>query len=279
MLLTFGLWLIAVAPAGAVECAAPTTRIDLLREVERMEAAWSRADLDDMQRAEVDLRQALLCVSEALSTSDVAKFWRVEALWYHVIDARDDALDALRAARVAQPEYELSTELVPSYHPLRTLWDLAASGDLRTRELPISECGRLEVDGVYALAVPEARSYVLQSFRDGVLVATTIQPVGAIPSAPACLLEPPRWRPPRSTQWLIAGGLGAEVVALVLTGVSMSLTKDVVTATNVDSLELAHSRKAAAGYGAYGMYAAGALSVSVGAVLWVGKKPSEEPDP
>jgi hypothetical protein len=161
-------WLFSVALA----CETGIPRSDLHTLAASFENAFARRDLGDLRRTHATLTATLPCVVERLTPRDAAWLHRLDGMMAFVDDRPADANAAFQAARAADPTYVLSVGLVPTGHPMRTLY--ADATPLQTVvDVPRPDEGALLLDGQPSTDRPTGRPVVFQrTDATGTVVAT-----------------------------------------------------------------------------------------------------------
>ena len=159
---------IAVAPAWAGDCPATVAGIEALDA--QVEAAFSALDAGGLSAAAVRLEDALSCLAEPIPSALAAETHRAFAFAAYIRGDKISAAEALYAARMLEPGYEIPADLLPPTHPLRAL--NAAAPPVGTPAVPLS--GSWLVDGMRATSAPADRPAVLQRLNPAGGVAATL---------------------------------------------------------------------------------------------------------
>ncbi len=195
--------ILLLAGAARGGCDAPESAQIVDRATDASLDAWSRLDLPALRAAAEALDESLPCVSEVLGPQDAAAWWRIRALLAFSAGDLAATETALARARQVQPTYVLPTNVVSEQHPLRRMWEAAATRPAPVlAPLPASAEGWLQVDGRRATDAPAAEPYLLQWVQASGAVGLT--EVVVPPSVPAYPVPPPDRH--RSRHLLIAGG-------------------------------------------------------------------------
>ena len=188
-LLLGGLALAVGAPARAA-CEAPIPTAELARLLSSADAAFADLDSDSFRASLSQVRQSMPCASEPLTVAQAAAWHRAEAFLAFLDRDHAGAVQHLRAMLAASPGYELSDDIAPEGHPLRTDFEIAQGlGPVERKALPAPAEGSLRVDGQATDSAPGNLPYLLQQLdATGAVRLTSVQEVGA--SLPAYAQAP-----------------------------------------------------------------------------------------
>ncbi len=186
ILLSAMLALSIVMPRSALAgCEVPTVLADLTRSEVVAEEAFAQMNAEGLLTASTLARTRILpCLAQPLSVNAAAGFHRLMAMEAFINNDEPRAIAEFHAARKLEPGYAFSTEVVDADHPLRALYETAASvadGEAEPVYPPIG--GYIMVSGVRNAARYKATPVVIQVFGPGDVLMETryIQPGEAIP--------------------------------------------------------------------------------------------------
>lgn len=213
--LVLALGALLAARSAQAACPAPVAAADLARQLSSADAAF--ADLDDagFRGAVAGARQGLPCVGEPLSAGQVAAWHRAEALLAFLDRDHAATVQHFQAMLGASPGWQLSEELAPDGHPLRTDFDIALGlGPPPRAALAPPSDGSLRVDGVAASTAPQGLPYVLQHLdATGAVRLTQAVEVGATPPDYGAVASAEGSRPTRPAPDRRKARLGPPLVA------------------------------------------------------------------
>lgn len=183
--------------------------------VNQAERSFAVSNTTALDQALKDARKALPCVKDPLSTEQVARMHRVEALSAFLRGNEDRSLELLRAAVHADPW--LRTEGVfGERDDLEAMLVSAEESDpSRTADIDWPQTGHVLVDGTSANRAPVEHPWIWQQIdADGQVAGTAWVETGG---------SPPTLTGQRSSgkgTGLVLAGLGSGVVAGALYGVA-----------------------------------------------------------
>ncbi len=187
--------LLASLAALAEPCAESAFAPDLQAALRRADEAFVGMDRDAFHDAVAEVDASLACQAEPVVALDVAALHRVHGYLAFLDGEQAVALASFYALRATMPRADLPVDVAPSGHPLRVLFDDAASYSRATVPLPPPAYGWIAIDGRPATRAPAERPFVWQRFDgSGAVLETARLLPGAIPEYP--LLPPPpepRW--------------------------------------------------------------------------------------
>lgn len=164
-------------------CDRPIPLADISQLVSTFERAFAERNKKRLDTAYGSYTESVRCIRETLILTDVARFHRVEGMVAFLHDDRQAAVAALKAARLAEPNYQLPPGLVDPTHPLRKLYDgIPIDEPPSNTTLPEPAEGWLRLDGELTRDVPTGRPYVFQRFdAAGNVLDTAWVAAGATP--------------------------------------------------------------------------------------------------
>ncbi|MBI5793629.1 hypothetical protein HZA87_00885 [Candidatus Uhrbacteria bacterium] len=166
-------------------CPVPTTLVDLTRSELAAEKAFTDADETLLLTSSTLARTNILpCLAEPLSVSAAAGFHRLMALEAYFNGDEGRTVAEFHAARKLDPGYQFSTDMVDLNHPMRALYESAATvadGDAEPVYPPSG--GYILVAGVRNAARYKATPVVIQVFGPGGVLMETryVEPGEALP--------------------------------------------------------------------------------------------------
>jgi hypothetical protein len=185
------LWIRATAlwigAAEAAPCEPPATAAALVAAVGAAEAGWSQMDADAFAAGAGEVRQALECMGEEVSATELAAAMRTLGLEAFREGSAGAAEAWFGAARTLEPDYTFPDALLRPGHPAREAY-LAAEAPAGDRALPAPASGWLQIDGRRSVRVPTDRPYYFQRF-DGAGAVTQSAVVEAGGSPPPYPIE------------------------------------------------------------------------------------------
>ena len=195
-------------------CPAPVDVHHLSQSISMADGAFNDMDLDAFHAARAQSLAALGCLSEPLTTTQIAALYRMQAFGAFVDRDKAAGVLYLRALLAVAPAYILPEAVAPPGHPLRAWYDEAlvrAPGPTAVVAPP--QRGWVQVDGRTVEQRPTDRPYVFQVFNaDGGVISTHLLAAGEAPppyaTPPAILAArnphgaptPPPTRPVQSVQ-------------------------------------------------------------------------------
>jgi len=199
-----------LATAWALDCEEPVPLEELNATLAEAEKAY--VDFDDtLFRDKVNIAAGVLlpCVGDALPTETVVRYHQVTALHLLTIGDEANAKLSLQAARSADAEAELDTNLFPEGTPGATWWAEWEQG--KEGKVPEPRYGSIAFDGEHTRARPRDLPHIFQLFDESGLARTTqyLAPREPLPSYPAI---------PRQRNMLIGCGVGGAVGSAILLG-------------------------------------------------------------
>lgn len=198
--------------AQAFECVEPIQPEALDTALEQAETAF--AELDDIGfRDKVNEIAGILlpCVAQALPRPVVARYHRAMALHLFTIGDEAGALAAIDAAKLTDPEFTFSDDLLPPNHPLREHMQSVEPDDA-SRKVPEPRSGSIAFDGTVTRDRSKTLPVLVQLFDEqGLSQSTTYL-------APREPLPPYRAIPRQRTTLILASA-----TSLIVSGTMYSL--------------------------------------------------------
>ncbi|MFA4845851.1 MAG: hypothetical protein WC654_04810 [Patescibacteria group bacterium] len=176
---------ILVPRTALAVCERPATLLELTSSGALAEVAFAQMDAVGFLTNSTLVRTKILpCLAEPLTVQTAAGFHRLMALEAFVNEDETRAIAEFHAARKLDPGYSFSTEVVDLDHPVRVLYETAASvsdGEAEAVYPPLG--GFMLVAGVRNAARYKATPVVIQVFgSSGALVETRyVQPGESLP--------------------------------------------------------------------------------------------------
>lgn len=165
---------LAFAERAEASCAAPSHDADLEHALATAESAYVALDGETFDASMTRASTVLPCLAEALTPTLAAHYHRLEALRRYAILDEQGAGEAVRAARVVDPGYTFSDEVLPPDHPLRQQYTAASTSDSVTSPSPRPLDGALLFDGRATVRRPGNRATVFQFVDDAGIPTTTV---------------------------------------------------------------------------------------------------------
>ena len=156
--MVWGAWLVGVAHGAG--CAVSATPAEIDAQLAAAEAAYSALDPSAFVVATDHVALLQPCLDAVVAPAVAARWHRVTALKLYGQGDEAGAVAAMRAARVLEPAYVWSDDLLPA-GPLRALFDAAPTED-RARAVPVPRDGALAFDGTVTRLRPLERASVVQ---------------------------------------------------------------------------------------------------------------------
>lgn len=181
------LFLAVLAPqAYAAPCERQIMASDVAIVLGSAEAAFEKRDKAGVLAAADQANEQLACVVDAVTPAFAARFHRVAGLRAFLSQDEGGAIRSFAAARTIEPNYLLSTTLVPQGHPARILYDMAPVTVAGVAAIPDLQ-GSVRLDGRDTKNRPTDRPVIFQLFDTGGAVVTTrcLQPADSLPDLPA----------------------------------------------------------------------------------------------
>lgn len=213
-------------------CEVPTVLADLTRSETVAEESFAQMNAVGLLTASTLARTKILpCLSQPLSVNAAAGFHRLMAMEAFINNDEPRAIAEFHAARKLEPGYMFGAEVVDMDHPLRALYETAASvsdGEAEPVYPPVG--GYVMVSGVRNAARYKATPVVIQVFGSSDVLMETryVQPGEALPkwsdnplglTAADLGIKRSPLKDPRP--WYIAAGVSA-VTGGILYAVAMS---------------------------------------------------------
>lgn len=264
---------------AAAACPAPTTSAELELAAEDAESAFRQMDVEAFRAADAQVETLLGCLAEPLPVPVAARLHRLAGLAAFV--AQDAALAplAFAAARSVEPDYLLPTSLVPTGHPIQTLYTSVPLDARVPVTLPAPAQGYLLLDGRRALERAEGWPVIVQLLDDTGQVRLTdalrpgepmptypvagpmVEPVAATPSPLTDTPPPPTIGPSRAGIALVATSAAAAMATGGLYLLSWRSLGNYRETTTVDAANSLRKRTNTLEYAAWG---AGAVAIGAG---------------
>jgi len=220
--------LLTLLGAAWAACTFDQPATALVDAMQRAEAAYADLDVPAFQQATVEVDYLVPCLDAPLPPVEAARLHRLRGIGYHTSQRPADATAALRAARVAAPDWEPPLELFPEGFELRELYLELPAAPSATTKVPRPAGGHLLFDGTATQERPSDTSALVQVVV-GEQVTTTAY---VLPDEPL-----PAYRgatAPRD-RWLVAG-IGTVVTGGVLYGLAAATSAQRFDATDADEL-------------------------------------------
>jgi hypothetical protein len=176
-------WGIGATAQAAPVCPEPVSSRAFHQQVSSGDAAYAEMDMDAFQQSRVQVRKMVPCLAEPITPAQAAGYHRLEALGSFLGRDHAGAVASLRALIAAAPGYQLSLDLAPDGHPLRTYF-MIAEGTPAAPAITISPQGDgwLAIDGATSTDWPVDRPYLVQSFDGtGQVSSSALRSVGEPP--------------------------------------------------------------------------------------------------
>jgi hypothetical protein len=212
------------------------------------------------------VKSSIRCLTGIVDPQDAAALHRVDAFAAYIAQDKDTAVASFRASLATAPSWELSEEVAPEGHDLRTWYGEARSAPPAETTAILPPAGAVVyVDGLQATMRPYDRPIVLQvmdteSARitwSGWLAAGAPMPQLQGLARTEIGDDTPSRR--GASGVLIGGAVGAAVASGVLGGVALYTRSQFESTDELDDLEPLQGRTNTFGYAAQGT-----LGVAVG---------------
>lgn len=178
------LWLISLALGS--DCLIPAYSTDLTKAVSDAESTFRSLDIEAF-KASTDRLEALLpCLADPVPRNVAAQVHRYLGIRSVGDRNRDAARYRLAAGRALEPSYVFPEGLMPTGHPVRTLYEGITIEDPRFSTAPPPADGYLQFDGRTTNQRPNNWATLVQRFDGtGKIVDTAyLMPQDPIPSYP-----------------------------------------------------------------------------------------------
>lgn len=259
-------------------CPAPVSASELARHVSTAEGAYTSMDEPAFREAVYNARFAVPCLSEPMTVSQAAGFYKMEALSGFLDRDHALAVAAFRSLLSVEPKYLLPEVYASEDQPLRVDFEAATlAREVPGRPLPSVEGSYFLVNGKKATTAPIEYPHVLQLVGvDGKVVHSAAVELGQGP--PAWSLEAAPAKASRD-----GAGRAKATVPLAVAGVASALVSgglflaadgraDAFWDAGTDSAELDALRRQTNGLATMsaglGLVAIGAGAAAVATVVW-----------
>jgi hypothetical protein len=218
-------WLLGLARAA---CTFSATSEQLATNLSSAEAAYVSLDVPEFQRAMTEVDYLVPCLVEPVSIELAAQLHRIRGLG-HYVDGKPEAVESsLRAARLLEPDYRFSTDVLPEGFDLRIQYEaFPVEGELGTN-MPRPRSGSLVVDGRDTRLRPPTAT-LLQVLSEGrVQQSVYLLPTDPLPEYPGV---------DRRRTTLLTTGAGTGIAAALLYGASWASRAQLQQAVDTQALQ------------------------------------------
>jgi hypothetical protein len=189
---------LAFSASSNAACLSASAVAELEERLASAEKAYIDLDAAGFGRALDDARLLLPCLGDVASPAIAAHYHRLEGVRLYAAGQQDQALAAMRAARVLDPGYRFPDELLPPDHALRQAFEALDPSEGRTDRPPQPRDGELAFDGTRTPRRPLDRATLVQ----------LVDPAGSVSQtawlAPGAPLPAYRARPRTRDRLLLA---------------------------------------------------------------------------
>ncbi len=171
---------LAVSASANAACLSTSAVSELQLRLGTAERAYLDLDASGFGQALDDARLMLPCLGGLVGPPMAAHYHRLEGIRLYAAGEQDKALSAMRAARVLEPTYRFSDDLLPPEHALRLAFEALGSAEGRTERPPQPREGELAFDGTRGPRRPTDRATLVQLVGpEGAVTATAWLAPGA----------------------------------------------------------------------------------------------------
>jgi hypothetical protein len=273
-----GAALFLVGLDARANCPAPVTASELARHVSTAEGAYTSMEEQAFREAVYNARFAVPCLSEPITVSQAASYYKMEALSGFLDRDHALAVAAFRSLLSVEPKYLLPEVYASEDQPLRVDFEAATlARQVPGRPLPTVEGAYFLVNGKKSTTAPLEYPHVLQQVGvDGKVENSAAVELGAAPPAWSVEAAPEQASRDRS-------GRAKATVPLAVAGVASALVSgglflaadgraDAFWDAGTDSAELDALRRQTNGLSTMsaglGLVAIGAGAAAVATVVW-----------
>ena len=171
-----------VAQAG--DCPSPNTPDQIRERLIRAQTAFGDLDIDSFTFAMEEVGLMIPCLDRVPGVAFSAELHRMQGVAFYAADQRSSASNALRAAKVLEPDYQFPSGMFPDGYALLDEWEAMKVGEPLHRSAPVPRKSAVAFDGQTTRSRPVDRATLFQHVdtSGGILQTKYLLPAEPLPT-------------------------------------------------------------------------------------------------